>query len=269
MWTADPREWIDYDTFRELSPIILEQAGLWNHPDSGMSKSEVALWMIANLHQESRLERMSVFPGTHETVGWLKDTVGDMSVLLSFWPFHANPSLGSANFRPSVVDEMLDVELRLPMPGSTEEIISDDQLDANQLDVLNPLRAEWQNFSPADHHHRVWFLFDNEKAIKLLGMNFYRGVERLTRQNLQPTMFTMFAWQSQGVPEHSTLSSSMNSNAVHAREHAVPALLYLNAMVHNEESFGMKIDSEEWNTLQVFEDDDLPAFFQHLGWVDD
>ncbi len=264
MWKADPSKWSDYDTVEELSPIILEQAKLWNHPESGMSDFEMALWMIANLHQESRFERAKTFLGLPETGGFLKDKLGDMLVVF-------DPSLGPANFRPTVANEMLDEELGLPMPGGAEEFISDDQLGANRLDELNSLREEWRNtkhfVGPFGHRYRVLFLSDNENAIKLLAINHYRGVERLVRQDLQPTMFNMFAWQSQGIPEPITLSTSNESSADDARKHAVSALLYLNAIIHNEESFGMTIDSEEWNDFQIFEDDDLQAFLRYV-WVE-
>ena len=42
-------------------------------------------------------------------------------------------------------------------------------------------------------------------------------------------------------------------------------LRYLNAIIHHEESFGMTIDSEEWNAFQIFEDDDFQAFLQYLS----
>ena len=264
LWTAPPSEWPEYATFVELAPIILEQATLWNHPGSGMTASEVALWMFANLHQESRLKRISGFFGIpgflHDPGGWLEDKLGDMAVV-------ANPSLGPANIRPTVADEMLMEELRLPMPDGLEESISDDQLGANRLDELNFLRGKWRNtkgdFGPFGHRSRVLFLSDNENAIKLMAINFYRGVERLVRQDLPPTMFTMSAWMSQGVPERNTLGTSTQKQAFNARKHATPTLLHLNAIMHHGESFGMEIGAEEWNTFQIFEKGDFEAFLKY------
>ncbi len=104
MWAADPREWVDYNIFVELSPIIKEEAARWNHPASGMSDFEVALWIIANLHQESRFVRTSSPAGFG--LGWMKDKLGDIAMLFSSHLPFVDPSVGPANLRPSVVREM-------------------------------------------------------------------------------------------------------------------------------------------------------------------
>ncbi|MCY4070738.1 MAG: hypothetical protein OXG60_05535, partial [Chloroflexi bacterium] len=270
MWTKDPESWTDYGILEKLGPIIQSAAERWNHPESGMSDYEVAILLIANLHQESRFRRTSGVAGLledngHQSIGWIGDKLGDMSILLSFWPIHSNPSLGPANLRATVADEMLQGELSIPMLQGENLELEDWQLDAEQLNSLNNLREEWREFRWDDHRGRLLFLSDDMKAIELAAINFYRGVERLQDGELQPTMFNMSAWMSQGIAESATLSTHDIGVVAGAIEHASDTVRFVNAIIANRETFGMFGDSEEiidWDDFDLFNDNDLLAYLR-------
>ena len=262
MWAEDPRSWADYKIINEEKLTTIKGvAERWNHPASGMSDYEVAVLLIANLHQESRLRRAN--PGANafgNQLGRLRDLGGDLLAL-----FINSPSLGSANLRPIVVDEMLGETLFIPMPEGAKSSFTKEQLSAKQVDALHKLSEKWQNFQWNDHRGRMLFLFDDKKAIELMAINFYRGVQRISdlqelHPTLQPTMFNMSAWLSQGIAESGTLRTNVSKEASDARRHAIATVHFVNAIIVNKETFGMSINQDD---VILFNDDDFLAYLHN------
>ena len=87
---------------------------------------------------------------------------------------------------------------------------------------------------------RTAFLYNVENAIELMGAKFSRGVERLHQQNLQPSMFNMSAWMSQGIAESRTLGiGEMNEHLTNAIDHSRETVQFVYAIIANQETFGM------------------------------
>lgn len=245
IWEADPRDWAGHGDIEALMSTIKEAADQWNHPESGMSNDAVAALLIANLHQESHYRRAN--PSVNDfgnQLGSVLDSLGYLSAAV----FGNNASLGPANLRPSVVDEMLGAPGKSPsIPMPYENSLPFD--DEGRLDDLE------EKWSGLDRKGRADFLFVDKNAIRLMGANFRRGVERLQDQRLQPTMFNMSAWLSQGIAESSVLGTN-DGNAPAARSHASQTVRFVTAIIANK-GFGLTIDS---NDFILFNDDDILAY---------
>ena len=259
MWTRDPQIWADYDAIASLATFISEAAQRWNLPESGMSDYEVAILLIANLHQESILRRDNPAQNNfHNQLGMIKDILGDAN-----FSFRGeDSSLGPANLRPSVVDEILGESPVIPMrDGSSPEFD-----DAGRLDALE---QEWQSLGDSfgERRKRIAFLYKPENAIELMGANFRRGIERLHKQVLEPTIFNMSAWLSQGIAESDDLRSMIDSiDVTRAINHASDTVRFVNAIIANKETFGMFGDSVaaiDWDDIVLFNDNDLSAYMRN------
>jgi len=254
-WEADPDKWADYQAIKELMPTIMDVASRWNHPGSGMSDEAVATLLIANIHQESRLRR--AYPGANDfnnQLGRFSDMLGDFGQRLVGY----NATLGLGNIRLSTVDEILRDETIPMRPG--EPSLPFTPINDDQLATFNTLSQEWNNFSTNEHIKRSDFMFDDSNNIELMGMNFYRGVERLNENDLEPTMFNMSAWLSRGIPESNTLTTE-EGDAPEAREHASQVIPFISMVIANEE-FGLSIDPNDYTLLN---DDDFSAYLTFLG----
>ena len=256
-WKEDPEIWADYDAIVSLAPFISEVAQRWNFPESGMSDYEVAVLLIANLHQESVLRRDNPAENDfHNQLGVIKDIFGDAN-----FSFRGkDSSLGPANLRPSVVDEILGKPGSSPSTPTPKDSMPFD--DEGQLDAL---AQEWQSFGDS-RRKRIAFLYNPENAIELMGANFRRGIERLKYGGLQPTMFNMSAWLSQGIAESHTLRTVQdNADVAKAIDHARDTVRFVNAIIANRDIFGIFSDSDEfidWDDFVLFNDDDLLAYLR-------
>lgn len=259
MWTDAPSNWADYDEMLRQAPFILEVAQRWNHPASGMSDFEVAVLLIANLHQESHLRRdNSAANHPSNQVGVIKDILGDASAT-----FGGDSSLGPANLRPTVLDEILGAAQKRPIIPMSDDT-KDDFHDEGRLDALE---REWQSFGGGleGNRARIAFLYDPENAIELMGANFYRGIVRLEDAGVQPTMFNMSAWMSQGIAESPTLRTAVGEEVTAAIDHASDTVRFVDAIIANRETFGLFSDSDaviDWDEFVLFNDDDLRAYLR-------
>ncbi len=143
--------------------------------------------------------------------------------------------------------------------------ILDNQFDTEQLEELNLLREEWNSFHWNDSRNRKLFLSNNENTIKLVAINFYRGVERLHRQDLPPSMFNMSTWWNQGIVESHTLRTHSSDTVAAAINHGRQTVWFINAITVNNETFGMFNDQVEfiaWDDIALFNDDDFNAYLR-------
>ena len=262
MWTADPENSPDHEDLNRLAPFIITVADDWHHPESNMSIHAFAALILATLHLESRYRRehpeSNIF---WNQIGALKDTAGDIGQRF----LRANSSLGWANIRPSVVDEILGTLVDKPVIP----LRGDGTRDFFDEGLLDTREEEWSSFGLNDHWERQKFLENEKNAIVILAANFNRGFERLYRQredpqlslyqqDWQPTVFNMLAWANQGIAESYTLSTDPDEKAELARKHASRGVAFVSAIIANR-SFGLSIDSDD---LVMFNDDDLAAYLR-------
>ena len=256
-WFDNPHSWIDYDAIGERLPVIKAAAERWHHPDSGMSEDEFAALLIANLRQEAHYRRQepSVYKMSPGEFGLnLLDIIWDhgkneaASIAGHIGLGDGDPSVGPANLRIKVAEEMLGTGT-IPMPEG-------EPLDFDDVGRLDHLVRQWQNLETAVERRR--FLKDDANAIELMAANLYRGVVRLTHQGLQPTMFNLSTWWSQGIAESSTLRDSLdNPSVTHAINHARATVPLVSAILQHYEAFELKASPDGFI---VFNEDDLHAY---------
>ena len=263
-WESNPEEWSDFEDLKRLAPFIRRVAEEWHHPESGMSVDAFAALIIASLHLESRYRRENSSANyVGNQIGVLKDKAGDIGQRI----FGFNFSLGPANVRPSVADEILGTPENEPFIP----LLNDRRVVFDDESRLDPKEEEWRGFAWHDHWGRQKFLNNDENAIVILAANFNRGFERLHRQSVdtelsryqddwRPTMFNMLAWANQGIAESYTLSTVPGGTAEFARMHASRGVAFISAIIANG-SFGLLIDP---NDLVMFNDDDLDAYVRIL-----
>jgi len=172
-WMGHPTGWYDYDAIDTVMPTIKDVAERWNHPALGMSDDEVAALITANLHREAHYRRVnpSIDRMPTNRILW---NFGDIFINYVKNLLSSDPSVGPANLRVTVADEILGAR-KIPMPGQGET----DFYDMGRLDELE---QEWQNLDEAGRRD---FLEDDMNAIELMGANLYRGAERLYQQYLK------------------------------------------------------------------------------------
>ncbi|MCY4062366.1 MAG: hypothetical protein OXG53_08360 [Chloroflexi bacterium] len=266
-WESNPEEWSDFEDLKRLTPFIRRVAEEWHHPESGMSVDAFAALIIASLHLESRYRRKNPSDNyVGNQIGVLKDKAGD--IVQRF--VGLNSSLGPANLRPTVVDEILGTPENKPFIP----LLNDRTVVFDDEGRLDPKEEEWRDlagFAWHKHWERQKFLNNDENAIVILAANFNRGFERLHLQSVdtelsryqddwRPTMFNMLAWANQGIAESSTLRAADGKEARFASMHASRGVAFISAIIANG-SFGLSIGPDD---LVMFNDDDLEAYVRIL-----
>ena len=274
-WRQDPQEWPEYSELQKLISIIDRIAPLTIHPASGMSSDDFKLLILAHFRQEGHYRRQighNVF-----------DVLGNLGKNTWSLITTRDPSVGPSNLRPKVVDEMAGQNPYIPMPPGYARLEFDD------MGLLDDFQSIWPTFDVAE---RLAHLMDDETAIRLTAANINRGVERLfvlylydrfevnprediyeyleerghqrddlirdylEQEDYRASMFKMYGWLSQGIPESDSLRYDATDEAHRARKHASGGVRSASAIVATG-AFGFPT---AWGDFRMFNDDDIYAY---------
>ena len=92
-----------------------------------------------------------------------------------------------------------------------------------------------------------------------MAANLNRGVERLIHRGLQPTMFNLSAWLSQGIAESNTLRTGDSEKVADAIKHARATAPFVSAILYNSEAFKL---TTERDGFILFNEDDFNAYLR-------
>jgi hypothetical protein len=257
--SSSPSGWSDYQELQTLMPVILQQASDWNPADSGLSDQEFAALMIAILHEEARLRRRA---GELEQFGGrIVDAISDQGMISD----GANRSVGIANVRPSVAEQIFNGEIPIPTLDNTM-LQFDPEYSAN----LNNLIVRYNSALQADNAlngggqpNLYQFLSDDAVSVELLAANIYRGIRRAQELGLDPTLANLAAWQNQGIQgrQYSEARGDVFSDAT---SHTSRVLFSFFDIVNDPTAFGLSAD--QLANVNLYDEYDRRALGMANSW---
>lgn len=205
-----PSDWLDYDQIVDLLPALQSLANTWNPDDSGISDDAFVAIMIANLHQEGRLQRRNPAILTQDFVRALRGPLDALGDELAYWLL-VDSSLGIANIRPTVAHQIFSGviptsgELK-ERTGLTQDYIFDQEILDNFATGTPEISGGWQaaRSEPALTNFGisppvVAYLSRDDVSLTLLAANMYRGIRRAEIAGVTPTVFSISTFLQGGV----------------------------------------------------------------------
>ncbi len=209
-------QWDDYDELQDLFPDIQQYAQKWNPASSGLSDLAFAAIMIGILHEESRLERRdirSISTEVSDIIGRIWQETGDFTYyylcadeILTYNT--SDPTMGIANLRPSVVEQILTGII--PVPYEVEADTTIDFVGYEQLGDLLEMKPLFQKANPSCSEQDQIYRFltqTDQYSLELLAANLSRGVQRARRLGISPSPFNLSSWHSRGVQSEGELKA--------------------------------------------------------------
>lgn len=268
---VSPSAWFDYTEIQRILPSLNEIAARWNPNNSGISDQAFIALMIANLHQEGRLQRRNpamISEDPMRAARGLIDSFGDFTA--SF--LGNNASVGIANIRPGVANEIFSgiIPISAQLQAATgisvtdfSEIGTQGVIDEYMLALFHStpnIKAGWDQVRQRDFPLPPWatdwtgyetdliitpqlvnFVGTDEVSLELLAANIYRGIERAELAGIEPSIFNISTFLQGGVTIESEYSNNDGVTAPAAIGHANYIIEFMNAISDNPSTFGLRL----------------------------